>query len=105
MPDNRSPGQLEDFVGSLVSEGDRTFVRAQLAVAGIPKEERLFPEARTSKAILHTWLAWQEEPGKPMGTAITKRYLSTQGPVADAFAEWFKRCFGKFDSNSGSTPL
>ena len=28
-----------------------------------------------AKARIHTWLSWQDEPGTPMGTAITKRTL------------------------------
>lgn len=93
MPDNRGPGKLEDFVRALIPRGDRLFPVAQTAVEGIPPSERLFAEPDVTKATLHTWLAWQEEPGRPMGTAITAKFLNVDGPVADSFADWLVRCF------------
>lgn len=95
MPDNRNPGKLEDFVCSLIPAGDSLFARAQTAVAAIPPEERRFSVPDMAKATLHTWLAWQKEPGTPMGRAIAvlERNLSVDGPEADAFANWLQRCF------------
>ncbi|GAC1468243.1 MAG: hypothetical protein PVS3B1_23760 [Ktedonobacteraceae bacterium] len=43
---------------------------------------------------LHTWLAWQEEPGTPMGQAITKRYVDASSPHALPLISWFRRVFG-----------
>lgn len=45
------------------------------------------------KANIHTWLSWQEEPGKPMGQAITKRYLDTSAPHAQQLIDWMRRLF------------
>ncbi|MEO7719200.1 MAG: DUF3226 domain-containing protein [Capsulimonas sp.] len=87
MPDNRLPGELEDFVRMLIPEADSLWPRACNAIDDIPEAERLFKES-ISKARLHTWLAWQEEPGKPIGQAIVKRYFSTETEQAKAFQKW-----------------
>jgi len=87
MPDNTLPGMLENFIGFLVPPGDALWPRAGECVAQIPDSERRFPRGRQSKAHVHTWLAWQEEPGAPLGQAITKRYL-------DAEAEHARRLIG-----------
>ena len=54
-----------------------------------------YPETAggTMKAVLHTWLAWQEEPGLPYGTAIRARYFRHDSPVAECFVKWFRRVF------------
>ena len=67
MPDNGSPGALEDFAAMLIPAGDALWARAGEAVDSIPEGDRLFPVGRRSKAHMHTWLAWQESPGSPMG--------------------------------------
>ena len=96
MPDNRLPGVLEDFVGALVPAGDARWTYAQQAVeqaVGLapPIERNL---AWRSKAVLHTWLAWQVEPGQPLGQAITARVLSRrEEPVARDFVAWFDRLY------------
>ncbi|MCU1347152.1 MAG: hypothetical protein JWO56_182 [Acidobacteria bacterium] len=89
MPDNALPGTLEDFVHQLVPEGDLLWVRARRVVEEIPVGERRF--SSTAKAEIHTWLAWQEEPGTAMGSAITKRYFATDSQLADRFVLWIER--------------
>ena len=42
---------------------------------------------------MHTWLAWQSEPGKPYGQAISAKYLNTDLPMAKTFANWLRRTF------------
>jgi hypothetical protein len=93
MPDNQSEGILEDFLRFLVPKGSRLFDHVEASVAAIPKGERRFSSLATPKAIIHTWLAWQEEPGKPLGTAITARYLDPGVPQADGLVSWLNRLF------------
>jgi hypothetical protein len=88
MPDNGSPGALEDFAASLVPAEDTLWVRAGEAVDAIPKEDRRFPVSRRSKAHVHTWLSWQEEPGSPMGQAIGKGDLDGNAAAAQRFLAW-----------------
>lgn len=94
MPDNRVAGMLEDFLLGLTAEDDALVERATTSVDGIPTAERRFIDAHRSKAIVHTWLAWQEEPGTSLGLAITRRYLDPSRPPAPAFRSWLLDLFG-----------
>lgn len=91
MPDNGSPGALEDFAALLVPEDDVLWERAGEAVDAIPEHDRLFPASRRSKAHMHTWLSWQEQPGSPMGQAIGKGDLDAHAPAAQRFVGWLRR--------------
>lgn len=91
MPDNGSPGALEDFVARLVPVDDPLWERAAEAVDAIPEALRRFPLARRSKAHMHTWLAWQEHPGSPMGQAITKGDLDGRAAHASSYIMWLRR--------------
>ena len=42
---------------------------------------------------MHTWLAWQENPGRPYGTAITARFLDAEAPQADVLVAWINYLF------------
>lgn len=91
MPDNQSTGALEDFVGRLIAEGDVLWPKAQTDVNSIPIENRRFKATYLSKAHVHTWLAWQEEPGTRMGETFKKKYLDPNHPQANVFVTWIKR--------------
>jgi hypothetical protein len=91
MPDNQSAGALEDFVGKLIGEEDNLWPKAQADVNGIPADNRRFKTTYLSKAQVHTWLAWQEEPGTKMGETFKKRYLDPEHPQALIFVEWVKQ--------------
>jgi|SRR5215213_10339294 len=91
MPDNAAPGVLEDFAAALIPVGDTLWSHAADAIDRIPEENRRFPIVRKAKAHIHTWLAWQESPGSPMGQAITKGDLDGRAPLAEAFVAWLRR--------------
>lgn len=91
MPNNQISGTLEDFLSFLIPDGDALLPHAQDIISNLP--EKRFTDAHRPKALMHTWLAWQKEPGKPYGQAITTRYLDTSLPVAKTFADWLKRTF------------
>lgn len=93
MPDNSTGGTLENFLRFLVPEPDVLLEHAQQSVNTIPQGRRLFAERDDTKALLHTWLAWQEEPGRPFGTAIKARFLDADVPEAVVFADWLKKLF------------
>lgn len=98
MPDNTLPGKVEDFVALLVPPDDSLWKRAELNVQQIPEAERRFIENAFIKAHIHTWLAWQEYPGLPMGQAITRRYLNSNAPHALQLLDWLRRLFN-LDAN------
>lgn len=42
---------------------------------------------------LHTWLAWQERPGIPFGTALEAQVFRHDTEDALRFISWFNRLF------------
>jgi hypothetical protein len=95
MPDNRSPGKLEDFAQRLVKAGDeKLWDYAGQAAAGAPSQGARFAPKDQAKAHVHTFLAWHEVPGVPMGLAITKKFLDADSPDARSFVAWLCRLYG-----------
>lgn len=93
MPDNRAPGILEDFLRFMAPTASALFQYAEASVDGIPPAERRFRDVDRPKALMHTWLAWQETPGRPFGTAITAQFLDPAVPETAAFARWLRSLF------------
>ncbi len=94
MPDNRSPGTLEDFLSKLVPEGDRSIwelARCSTNKA-IAKGAKLRPLDEV-KGSVHTFLAWQEKPGLAFGTALNAKILDHKAPDAEDFVSWFRKLF------------
>lgn len=92
MPDNRLGGTLEDFIAYLIPAGDNLWDYAKQVVAAIEPDKRLF-KSHVAKANIHTWLAWQEQPGTPMGSAIKAQYLDSDAVHVVAFVNWIKKLF------------
>ena len=90
MPDNREPGVVETFVSRMIPEADRLWPLAQSAVKSIPDKDRRFAEQKNDKACIHTWLAWQQEPGVRMGSAIRNQYFDHRSSTAAAFVDWLE---------------
>jgi hypothetical protein len=93
MPDNTLPGMLEHFVSFLGATDDPLWQVAGNCLNEIPEAERRFIPNHFIKAHLHTWLAWQENPGSPLGLAITKRYLDAEAHHAKQLITWVRRLF------------
>ena len=93
MPDNRRSGALEEFLQDLVHSSDPLLPIAERSTHDARNQGARFPDAAQLKAVLHAWLAWQERPGVPYGTAIRARYFAHDSPAALTFVEWFKRVF------------
>ena len=94
MPDNRKTGALEDFLRDLIDRADPLL---SLAGDSAQKAKHLgarYSDGDTGKAILHTWLAWQKEPGRPYGVAIKARFFGVDSVAAKHFVTWFQRVFG-----------
>ena len=58
-----------------------------------PSPIRDFGEIDREKALVHTWLAWQANPGRPYGTAVAAGFLDHNVPEVDAFVSWLNRLF------------
>ncbi|MFZ4634153.1 MAG: DUF3226 domain-containing protein [Saprospiraceae bacterium] len=94
MPDNTRTGYLEHFLSELVPTGDLLWNHAGAVMAELMEREfNIVTPARRQKALLHTWLSWQKEPGKPFGQAIGAGYLSCEGALVTAFLDWFGKVF------------
>ena len=92
MPNNSLPGMIEDFLVWLVPRQDRMLPHVDRFLDGIPIADRLFSPARLAKARIHTFLAVQETPGKPLGLAITFHYLDAKREDAVMpFLNWLRR--------------
>ena len=94
MPDNQRHGYLEHFVAGMVASRDTLWPRAQECVERIPADERRFATVHRDKAKVHTWLAWQEDPGRRMGEALRLRYLDANCEAALRFVGWVRRWLG-----------
>ncbi|MBW1616613.1 MAG: hypothetical protein JRJ49_08800 [Deltaproteobacteria bacterium] len=92
MPDNLNDGLLEDF---LITMADKKGLQAaaECIEAVINKGVAAFKNVHKSKAMIHTYLAWQNEPGKPLGQSITAHALQPKTEIADIFIQWLKNLF------------
>lgn len=93
MPDNQLPGELEDFVSTMIPDDDPTWLLAKEYIEKIPSEHKQFARAKTSRAELHAWLASRKQPGR-MGQAIERGDLGIEGPICQDFVTWITRLFG-----------
>ena len=94
MPDNQTSGMLEDFIAFLVPEDDLLIPEVHTVLGSIEsKGINKYTPIHKSKAVIHTWLAWQENPGTPMGLSITKKYLTTEDAVCESFVNWLTNLF------------
>ncbi len=93
MPDNQSPGELENFLSEMIPAGDPVWPLAKGYIDGIPPEHRKFKDKHL-QAQVHAWLAAQEEP-RPPGLAIKTQDLDIDGPLCVLFTEWLRDLFGE----------
>ena len=93
MPDNTTAGILEDFLRFLMPADSELFIHANTSVISIPLDQKRFTDLQRPKALIHTWLAWQEEPGRPLGQSITARFLDHNVPQVDVFVQWLRELF------------
>ena len=94
MPNNQLIGKLEDFVSYLIPDDDQLQLKANeilneletLKINGYTKKD-------IAKAFIHTWLAWQKEPGMPMGLSITANVLNNNSAIAETFINWLNKLY------------
>lgn len=94
MPDNQMDlGKLEDLLATLIDGGDPLRAFAETSTKESRNHDAKFAVKDQIKAVLHTWLAWQEKPGLPYGTAIKAKYFASDSQPAQSFVTWFKTLF------------
>jgi hypothetical protein len=94
MPNNQDSGMLEDFCAELAQPESLAFARECVEQAQA-RQVTTFKEVHRSKAVIHTYLAWHDEPGYPLGKAITSQALRPHTDVAVKFTNWLIRLFGE----------
>nr|VFK22312.1 MAG: hypothetical protein BECKLPF1236B_GA0070989_13031 [Candidatus Kentron sp. LPFa] len=92
MPDNNLNGMLEDFcrqlaVANAIGCAERCVYQAKR------DGYATFIDSHESKAVIHTFLAWQDRPGMPLGQAITARSLNPSQPIAKKFIDFLQSLF------------
>ena len=89
MPDNGSPGELEDFVQTMLPKGDPVWPSAEAYIDGIAEEHRKFGK-KVLRAKVHAWTATRKQPGL-MGAAIREGDLEIDGAPVGKFADWLRQ--------------
>lgn len=92
MPNNQDSGMLEDFCAELAKPESLAFARECVEEAQ-ERNVTTFKGVHHSKAVIHTYLAWQDEPGYPLGKAITSQALYPHTDIALRFTNWLIRLF------------
>lgn len=90
MPDNTLPGMLESILAYLAPAADPLLGHVHGFIDTIPPGCARCPAGRIPKARIHAWLAVQSEPGKPLGQAITAKYLDPNVPEVTTFLQWVR---------------
>lgn len=101
MPDNIMPlekGQLaylEHFYEQIIQLNDKFLTKASSIIEEIAMDKACnFALKDKQKAKIHTWLAWQNEPGNSMGVALKKKSAFDLKSMAVLnFVEWLESIF------------
>lgn len=92
MPDNKREGAIEDFLLQLVPPAAVAFAR-ECAKAAKAQDFGDYKLVHESKAAAHTYLAWQDEPGRPLGSGVRQRSFDANSPAAHPFIQWLRDLF------------
>ena len=92
MPDNMSPGELEDFIATIIPSDDPVWRLARGYIDNIPMKHRKFNPGKLRRAEVHAWLAARESPRR-MGSAIGAGDMDINLPVSRSFTQWLKTLF------------
>lgn len=93
MPDNQNPGTLESFLQQLVPGNDPVWPYALEAAVEARERGGNCAVEHELKSRIHTWLAWQEQPGMTFGVALRAAAFQSESTYANAFGAWFNRLF------------
>ena len=94
MPNNRAYGMFEDLLMGSLSERVATYTSSvvkQSKADGIAR----FKDAHLSKAVIRTYLAWQDPPDiQYLGLAIKRRAFENIEAECRQFIQWLDQLFG-----------
>lgn len=95
MPNNRERGMLETFLQGLIPESlsDLLDHARHSTDTAKKKHQAPFKPVHQDKAVVHTFLAWMDEPGHPFGQSFQNGSFDAQSAPACLFIEWVKKLF------------
>jgi hypothetical protein len=101
MPDNLMPihkgelAYLEHFYEQIIRPEDKFLAKANSVINDIMTDKDCpFAIKDSQKAKIHTWLAWQSEPGKSMGVSLKKKSsFDLQSTAVLNFISWLESVF------------
>ena len=83
MPDNKYKGTLEKFLLGMVPEDDELLVEVENELVRLETNNvKRYRDIDRNKAKVHTFLAWEENPGTSLYTAIVSRILNPDADIA-----------------------
>jgi hypothetical protein len=90
MPDNSHRGMLESFLLHLRPASNTALLELSEKVVDLAKDAGAdFIDAHRDKVQIHSWLAWQNPPGRQMHSAINERMLTEKSQLLTDFLDWF----------------
>jgi hypothetical protein len=101
MPDNLMPinkgelAYLEHFYEQIIHPEDKFLTKASAIIEEISADKDCnFALKDKQKAKIHTWLAWQTEPGNSMGISLKKKsFFDLKSAAVLNFTEWLESVF------------
>jgi hypothetical protein len=104
MPDNQQSGAIESFLRGLIDEKDSLIGFAESCTREAQSNHGAsFPQNDFLKAQLACWLAWQEEPGRPLGQAILHKPFLHDHKLAAGFKDWITGLLGFVHSDDATS--
>lgn len=104
MPDNQQPGAIEHFLRVLIDANDKLIAFAESCTRQAQSEHGAsFSTNDFLKAHLACWLAWQDEPGRPLGQAMSHESFHHHHELAARFKDWISRLLVPVVSDDPST--
>jgi hypothetical protein len=90
MPDNINRGMLETFLLHLRPASNTALLELSEKVVDLAKNAgATFIDAHRDKVQIHSWLAWQDPPGRQMHDSIKQRMLTEKSQLLTDFLDWF----------------
>lgn len=98
MPDNEHPGELEDFIDTMIPPDTVARLLAKdyidRVLTEIPDDDRgRLKEKKRLRGEVHAWLATRPRP-RHLGAAIGAAYLNTNTDLCVRFTAWLRDLFG-----------
>jgi len=97
MPDNKNAGMLEDFLMNIVLKPAKCIDLATDCVKKAKEQDCCtFKDTHFSKAIIHTYLAWQDKPVNSLNLpklSIDETKFDSKAKLAQKLIVWLGKVF------------